>query len=151
MQASIIRQGSAWDVSGIEKFLRDNLIPIRLACLSGSGHPLICSLWYDFNDGALWCATRDDAHVAKLLTRNPQCGFEVAADSQPYRGVRGQGRATLSTSSGPDVLQPLVDRYLGTRESGFARWLLARQDREVSIRIEPEWLTSWDFSARMSR
>lgn len=44
-----------------------------------------------------------------------------------------------------------MDRYLGTRDSGFARWLLARQDREVAIRIEPDWLTSWDYGERMSR
>jgi len=43
----------------------------------------------------------------------------------------------------------LLDRYLGSRDSGFATWLIERASTEVAIRIEPTWLTSWDFSKRM--
>ncbi|MEJ2138717.1 MAG: hypothetical protein P8Y61_04565 [Gammaproteobacteria bacterium] len=68
----------------------------------------------------------------------------------PYRGVRGQGRATLDDAIGAPTLTRLIDRYLGTRESGFARWLMARSNFEVAIQVEPEWMTSWDFSQRMS-
>ena len=67
----------------------------------------------------------------------------------PCRGVRGQGTARLSRADGPAVLLRLIDRYLHTRESTSARWLIARQQEEVAVRIEPEWLTAWDFSARM--
>jgi len=149
MRDSIIRKSSAWDAARIEQFLLDSLIPVRLACLSRADEPLICSLWYCFDDGAIWCATQKSAHIVAMLERNSSCAFEVAGDSMPYRGVRGQGRATLSTTDGADVLLRLIDRYLGTRESEFARWLIARQAQEVSIRIEPEWVTSWDFGARM--
>jgi len=149
MRDSIIRETSDWDAAGIERFLHESLIPIRLACLSLQGAPLICSLWFCYDEGALWCATQADAHIAKLLRRSAKAGFEVAGDQLPYRGVRGQGRATLSTTDGPAVLLRLIDRYLGTRDSRFAQWLIARQASEVAIRIEPEWVTSWDFSARM--
>lgn len=149
MQASIIRHSSAWDAEGIEDFLRDSLIPLRLACLSRSGSPLICSLWFLYDDDALWCATQENAHVARLLMRDASCGFEVAADKQPYRGVRGQGRVAMSVADGQQVLGRLIDRYLGTRDSRFAKWLLSRQANEVSIRIAPDWVTSWDYSKRM--
>ena len=43
----------------------------------------------------------------------------------------------------------LVERYLGGSGSRLARWLLGRRDEEVGLRITPQWLTSWDFSARM--
>jgi hypothetical protein len=149
MRTSIIRKSSAWDVAGIEKFLQNTLIPLRLSCLSRTGYPLISSLWFYHDADALWCATQAEAHIAALLEINPQCGFEVAGDAPPYRGVRGQGRAMLSKADGADVLGRLIDRYLGSRDSDFARWLLARGDKEVSIRIEPEWLTSWDYASRM--
>jgi len=149
MQDSIIRKSSAWDKAHIEQFLQSTLIPVRLACLSSSGSPLLCSLWFEYADGSVWCATQEGARIVSLLQNNPACAFEVAGDSMPYKGVRGQGRATVSATDGPEVLLRLIDRYLGARDSDFARWLIARQEHEVSIRIEPEWATSWDFGSRM--
>jgi nitroimidazol reductase NimA-like FMN-containing flavoprotein (pyridoxamine 5'-phosphate oxidase superfamily) len=148
MQASIVRTSSAWDLAQIEAFLGSSLIPVRLACLSRADEPLICSLWFCYDEGAIWCATQGGAHVAAMLERNPSCAFEVAGDSMPYSGVRGQGRVSISKTDGADVLLRLIDRYLGSRETDFARWLVARQANEVSIRIDPEWVTSWDFGAR---
>lgn len=150
MKNSIIRKGSAWEAAEIRGFLCRSRIPVRLAGVSASGTPLICSLWYAYFDGALWCATQRNSHIAGLLRRNPQCGFEVAADTLPYRGVRGQGRATLSGTAGPTTLLQLIERYLGDHESDLAQRLLAKQADEVAIRIEPLWATAWDYSARMA-
>jgi hypothetical protein len=47
------------------------------------------------------------------------------------------------------VLLRLIDRYLGKRDSGFAAWLISRSASEVAIRLEPDWVTSWDFGKRM--
>jgi nitroimidazol reductase NimA-like FMN-containing flavoprotein (pyridoxamine 5'-phosphate oxidase superfamily) len=135
----------------MEGFLRRAEIPVRLACLAGNGAPLICSLWYLYDGAAIWCATQRDARLVAWLGADPRCAFEVAGDDAPYRGVRGQGAATLSAAEGPAILGRLIDRYLGGRDSAFARWLLSRQQDEVAIRIDPEWLTSWDFGRRMAR
>jgi hypothetical protein len=143
------RRDSAWDAPGIEQFLRVTTIPVRLACLTASGAPLVCSLWYLYADGALWCATQASARIVALLAREPRCGVEVAGDLPPYRGVRGQGLAAIDAAAGAAVLPQLIDRYLGSRESAFGRWLMARQADEVAIRIEPDWLTAWDYSRRM--
>ncbi len=67
----------------------------------------------------------------------------------PYRGVRGQGEATLDDDRGEEILRKLVERYLPDPESSFAVWLLGRADREVAIRIDPVWVTAWDFADRM--
>jgi len=144
-----IRSSSAWDEQQINRFLADTVIPIRLACIDRDGDPLVCSLWYLYADGALWCATQQTANVIALFEANPRCGFEVAPETMPYRGVRGQGKVTLSAEQGPATLLRLLDRYLGTRDSGFATWLIARSVGEVALRIDPDWLTSWDFSQRM--
>ena len=146
---TIIRPGSAWSPARIEQFLQSVTIPIRLGCQDPDGVPLVCSLWYLYADDALWCATQRSSRVVALLQDRPECGFEVAPEKPPYSGVRGQGHAELLPGEGIPVLLQLIDRYLGTRDTRFARWLIGRGDAEVAIRIRPDWLTSWDFSARM--
>jgi nitroimidazol reductase NimA-like FMN-containing flavoprotein (pyridoxamine 5'-phosphate oxidase superfamily) len=133
----------------IDSHLANARIPLRLACVDPSGHPFVLSLWYAWLDGALWCATGPNARVARALAREPRCGFEVAGDTPPYLGVRGQGRAHLHPARGAEILDLLVDRHLATRDSKFARWLLARGPAEVAIRIDPGRLSSWDFAERM--
>ena len=146
----IIRSTSAWDEQQINRFLAETVIPIRLACIDGDGEPLICSLWYLYADGALWCATQQAASVVAFLQADPRCGFEVAPESMPYRGVRGQGRISLSAVQGPDILLRLIDRYLGNRDAALARWLMRRSATEVAIRLEAHWMTAWDFGKRMA-
>ena len=145
----MIRPNSVWTLPEIERFLGEQRIPIRLACLTPRGGPIVCSLWYLYADSALWCATQKNARIVRYLTEHPLCGFEIAPESLPYKGVRGQGKATISAERGADVLLNLIDRYLGGPDSEFARWLMARRDNEVAIRIDPTWLSSWDFSNRM--
>lgn len=144
-----IRASSAWSLPEIENFLEISAIPVRLACLTSRREPIILSLWYLYEDGVLWCATQKTAKIAKYLQGNPVCGFEISTETFPYKGIRGQGEAVLSEERGPDILLRLIDRYLGQRDSDFARWLIARSSNEVAIGIRPRWLTSWDFSSRM--
>lgn len=144
-----MRSNSAWPASDVERFLRDTIIPARLGCQAGNGAPLVCSLWYLYDAGAIWCATQRHARLVEFLATDPGCAFEIAADAMPYRGVRGQGQAVISAAKGPEILDRLIDRYLADRGSKFAQWLLARSADEVAIRIEPDWVTSWDFSQRM--
>ena len=149
VEERIIRSTSAWSAAQIGEFVLRTEIPVRLACLSDSGAPLLCSLWFLYDSGAIWCATQRGARLVALLEQDPRCAFEIAGDTPPYRGVRGQGSTSLSSADGPAVLLRLIDRYLHGRDSAFAKWLIARQDDEVAIRIEPAWLTSWDISGRM--
>jgi hypothetical protein len=139
---------SAWSADQIEAFLRSSIIPIRLACLA-NGAPLVCSLWYLPRDGILWSATQSNAAILDFFRSDSSCGFEIAPNEPPYRGVRGQGAVQLVPEQGGDILGALVDRYRVGRDTSFARWLLSRADRETAIRIEPRWLSAWDFSARM--
>jgi nitroimidazol reductase NimA-like FMN-containing flavoprotein (pyridoxamine 5'-phosphate oxidase superfamily) len=150
MNNSIIRKNSVWSADQIRQFLQRSEIPVRIACMSGTDAPRICSLWYVFDELGIWCATPKTARLASWLQQHSHCAFEVAGDAMPYRGVRGQGRASLSSADGPEILLRLIDRYLHTRESTFAQWLIARQADELAIRIEPDWITAWDFTARMT-
>lgn len=138
-----------WTLEQIHAHLEATVVPLRVAHATRAGHPQVLSLWFVHRDGALWCATSQRARIVANLEREPRCGFEVAGDAPPYRGVRGSGVATIDRSRGAEILGALVDRYLGTRETPFAQWLLSRVASEVAIRVEPQSITSWDFRARM--
>jgi hypothetical protein len=138
-----------WAAERVDAFLGASVLPLRLACASREGGPLVASLWYVWDGDALWCATRATSRVAQVLWEEPRCGFEVAGDAPPYRGVRGQGRAVLLPEHGDRVLRRLVHRYLGGEEAPLARWLLGRGGVEVAIRIAPRRFASWDYAARM--
>lgn len=139
-----------WAPDGIVTFLRDTVIPLRLAAVGPSGWPLVLSLWFLLEGDELVCATQRGAGVARALELDPRCAFEVAGEQPPYRGVRGRGRVRLETEGAGQVLAALIERYLGSQRGSLARWLLSRAETEIAIRIEPTTLSSWDYTRRMS-
>jgi len=138
-----------WLQGEIERFLDETRVPVRLAANGTSGHPVLASLWYLPEDGRLWCATQRNASVANLLARDAHCAFDVSVETVPYRGLRGQGLATLHDDRGEEVLRKLMHRYLGDSKPQLARSLLARAATETAIAIEPQTLVSWDYVERM--
>ncbi len=149
MKPDALAAGSAWPAAEVSRFLETWRGPLRLAVHTESGFPLICSLWFLHHDGRIQCATQASAKVVECLLRDPQCGFELASNEPPYFGVRGHGLARVSSEGSMDLLGRLVDRHLGSRDTRFARWLLGRDVDEVTITIDIEWMTSWDFRRRM--
>ena len=145
----MIRSNSAWSLNEIETFFDSQRIPIRLACLNKKGSPMVISLWYLYQDKALWCATQQSAKIVSYLRAHPICGFEIAPESPPYRGVRGQGTVSISAEPALNLLTRLIERYPVDEDSGLANWLIERADKEVAICIKPTWMTSWDYSSRM--
>ena len=139
-----------WSTNTIEHYLQDTVVPIRLASTESSGCPVVLSLWYLYEDGAIWCATQRTAHVVQRLERDPRCGFEIAADRIPYRGVRGRAEATIDLGSGATLLARLIRRYLGGTESQLATRLLARAESEVALRLDALRVSTWDFTERMA-
>lgn len=137
------------DLKEYQKFLENSRIPVRLACKTESGWPMILSLWFIYLDGSLYCATRKNARIVAYLLHNEQCAFEIAGDQPPYCGVRGQARATVDQTRGVEILERLLDRYLGDRTSSLAVKLLKNSQDEVAIRLDPINLYSWNFSTRM--
>lgn len=139
----------SWNIDRIEHFLRDTRVPLRVACNGANGHPVMASLWFVPIEGKLFCATQRSARVVSLLSQDPRCAFELSVEAPPYRGVRGQGAATVHPARGEEILHRLIDRYLGDERIPPAPLLLARVEHEVAIAIEPQSLVSWDYSHRM--
>jgi len=138
-----------WSEAEIDGYLKTTVIPMRLSALGSSGWPVVLSLWFSWRDGALWCASNPQSRIVQLLEQDNRCGFEIAGDAPPYRGIRGQGKATLDREHGVAELKALIERYLGPEETSFSRWLIERSAGEVAIRIDPIRMMSWDYTGRM--
>ncbi|MBL6982512.1 MAG: pyridoxamine 5'-phosphate oxidase family protein [Anaerolineales bacterium] len=137
------------DLSKFEEYLETARIPLRLACKTESGWPMALSLWFQYQDGKLYCATQKSARVVAYLKNEPRCAFEIAADQPPYCGVRGQAVASMDESIGVEILEKLLKRYLGDTDNLLSHTLLAKSDQEVAIILEPVNIFRWDFSTRM--
>lgn len=140
-----------WSREATESFLTgdDGRVPLRLACHSGDDQLWMLSLWYRWRDGGFDCATSADARVVSYLKRDDRVAFEASVNTPPYRGVRGNGTATVTTDEDKELVRALLERYLGGTDSDLAGWLLRPERKEVRIRVKPAHLYSWDFSDRM--
>ena len=140
-----------------EAFLSEASIPLRLSIADGD-QPIIVPLWYLYEDGRFWCACHETSYLVKRIraqstpdANNVACAFDISTNEPPYKGVRGAGRVSLVSEQGADRLRSLLDRYLGDTDSDFANWLLSRADGEEALCIEPDRISSWDFTARMTQ
>lgn len=124
-------------------------MPLRLACRTGNGRLWLLALWFTYRDGAFHCATGRQADVVEFLEAHPGVAFEVSVNEPPYRGVRGNGRASIHADPEKSLLGDLLERYLGGTDSALAEGLLAADREEVRIEIEPARLVTWDYSDRM--
>ena len=133
----------------IETYLESARIPLRLACATESGWPVVISLWFKHQNGRLLCATQKSARLVAYLKNDPRCAFEIAADLPPYCGVRGQAIASMDESIGGEILEQLLVRYLGGTDSRLGRNLVSKSEDEVAIILKPIRIYTWDFSSRM--
>ena len=138
-----------WSKPQIDAWLNETVVPLRLAS-SGSNGPLVQSVWFDFADDSLWCATQAQSLLATRVRRDKRVGWEVSGDEPPYRGVRGQGQAELfdDRTLAADVLARLVSKY-GQAGTPLEQWLSSRIDSELVLRISGLRVSSWDYSPRM--
>ncbi|TRZ78804.1 MAG: hypothetical protein D4R90_05580 [Nitrosopumilales archaeon] len=129
--------------------LEKQKIPIRLSCISQNGYPLVISLWFKISNGKILCATRPTAKIVKYLSNNNLCGFEIASDKSPYRGIRGQGTCQIKQNDGKKVLELLISKYLGDSDSKLKHFLMQKADDEVALEITPMHIFQYDYSKRM--
>jgi nitroimidazol reductase NimA-like FMN-containing flavoprotein (pyridoxamine 5'-phosphate oxidase superfamily) len=124
--------------------------------MSISDWPIVVSLWYTYLNEKVYCATQNTAKVVKYLKKNPKCGFEIAGDSFPYRGVRGYGKASIVENKGEEILRMLIQKYLMGKETTISslklyKLLLSKEhlQNEVAIEIIPAAMFKWDYKKRM--
>jgi nitroimidazol reductase NimA-like FMN-containing flavoprotein (pyridoxamine 5'-phosphate oxidase superfamily) len=136
-------------ITDFENFLEETTIPLRLACTTETGWPIVLSLWFIYKQGKLYCATQSNAKVVTYLKDNPSCAYEVAGDFPPYCGIRGQAVAEIDEKKGQEILKELLSRYLGGSENKLSNFLLDEERQEVALILKPINCFSWNFSSRM--
>ena len=149
MDAEKTKLQGCWSGAEIASHLDSSLIPLRLAVHDSSGSPWVISLWFLYENAELWCATNAQAKLISYLQADCQCGFEVAGEMPPYKGIRGKGQATLVPERGGEILIRLLGRYGIDLESRLAKSLLAKVEQEIAVCITPSRISSWDFTSRM--
>lgn len=135
--------------SRLANFIEASRTPLRIACHTDNGFPLIVPLWFLFDGQAFWCVTHKDAKLLKHLRANPKVGFEIANNEPPYAGARGHGEIELIPAKGREMLPQLLKRYFIREESRLSQWLISRADDEVAIRLVPAYINGWDYQQRM--
>ena len=138
-----------WSLETVQTYLGEVEIPVQLAALNNDNLPVLISLWFSYENNHIWCATQRDAHIVKLLIKNPSCAFQISSEHMPYKGVRGQATASIIESDGARILDTLVTKYLKESDSKFAKWLTSRKTNEVAIQLDLVSMATWDFSGRM--
>lgn len=66
----------------------------------------------------------------------------------PY-GTRGHGKVKIIEHMGKNILQILIDKYLGKKTSTLSECLKMNSENEVAIQITPEKIFTYDYSKRM--
>jgi len=133
----------------LDSMVYDKKIPIRIAFIKPDGTPNVISLWYEIENEKIYCATQKTAKIVSYLKNNPKCGFEIAADKPPYKGVRGDGIVKIIEEKGIEILETLMKKYLGEKESTLSKFLRDNSKSEVAIEITPNKLFNYDYSKRM--
>ena len=141
---------SAWHQQELQDFLVSCKIPIRISVLDDE-YPLICSVWFEYLDEKLVIVSHEDSKLAKTLLRQRKCGFEIATNDPPYKGVRGKADVVAEAEGSGDTLRRVIQRYLGGTNQKLASWLLSRVEHEVKFTLHPTWVTSWDYGERMEQ
>ena len=86
-------------------------VPLRLACLTNSGWPMIVPLWFKFLNDRFYCATQENAKIISYLKKDNRCAFEISSEIPPYRGIRGQGKTIIKKELGIKILETLIEKY----------------------------------------
>lgn len=133
----------------IDQFISDSKIPIRIAFMKSTDFPAVISLWYVSNNGKIYCAAQKTAKIVSYLKQNPLCGFEIAADKPPYKGIRGEGTVQILNETGTYVLELLMKKYLGEKESTLSKFLRDNSKTEVAIEITPQKIFHYDYTKKM--
>jgi hypothetical protein len=128
--------------------LRGEPLPLRICANGANGYPIICSLWFKYEEERLYCATNSQAFIAKYLRIDPKCTFEISTNTAPYSGIRGQAVARI-LPNGIELLESLLVRYIERPDPIFAKWLLNKGRRDVIVELEAKSISCWDYKSRM--
>jgi PPOX class probable F420-dependent enzyme len=118
-----------------------------LATYRRDGTVLLSPVWHEWRGGGFNITVESDNVKARHVRRDPRCSVAVYEGDPPYRGIELRGTARLVADGALEVQRRIAFRYLGA-ESGEA-YASEQSGKEVTLRIEPGELRTWDFADSM--
>lgn len=131
-------------------FLQRERVLMRLAMVDDDGYPMAHPVWFVYEDNCLWAAVERTSRKAKVLRKNSKVYFTIDKSTEPPKGVRGRGTATLieDDSLALKVTTQHLLKYHGAIDDEFAKNFLDGVHELAVVRVAPIFLASWDYAKR---
>jgi len=119
--------------------------PAVLTTYRTDGTAVASPVWFQFRDGGFEVVIAEGDVKLRHLAASPQCSLVVFEAVPPFRGVRVQGKPTLTRQGASEARRSIADRYLG-REQG-ERFAAQRAAAGVLLRLPALHARAWDLLA----
>jgi PPOX class probable F420-dependent enzyme len=123
--------------------------PAVLTTYRKDGTASTSPVWFRFHDETLEVVIAKGDVKLRHLESDPHCALLVFETRSPFRGVRVEGVAVLSTDDDGGARLEIASRYLGPDDG--PKFNEQRVRPGYILRIEPTATSQWDLSAILPR
>lgn len=129
----------------VRAFLEGMQVPCVLSTLRKDGAPITSATLFGFWGESIIVSTPARGNKARNVRRDPRLSFIVDTRERPYQGVAIEGTGELVFDSTGELLQLIVERYLGPQRPEDIHARLASRGERVIVRILPDRVRPWGF------
>jgi PPOX class probable F420-dependent enzyme len=115
-----------------------------LATYRKDGSVLLSPVWYEWRDGGFNITIERDDVKHRHVQRDPRASLAIYDNDPPYRGLELRSTPRVLEEGATEAQRRIAIRYLG-KENGEA-YASAPSGIEVTLRLEPGDLRTWDFA-----
>jgi DNA-binding IclR family transcriptional regulator len=140
--------GLAWERAGpigpdeLDELLRQSHVA-TLSYLADDGYPATVPLWYAWDGGAFWIASRPGSRWVEHIRLDPRVSLAVSESTPPLRRVLARGRL-VEVDDPAGARRADVEAQLAARYAGFdAAREPAAAGRGRLLKLAPERLIAW--------
>jgi Pyridoxamine 5'-phosphate oxidase len=120
-----------------------------LAAYRADGTILTSPVWFRANDGWIEIVIAEGDAKLTRLRADPRCVFMAFETAAPFRGLRIETDAELTTDGVRDARLAISSRYLGGE--GGREYVEQRTKPGVVVRLPIETARTWDLSTTLPR
>lgn len=127
--------------------LLDAPAPATLSVHRADGSILTSPVWFHAHDGWIDVVVAEDDAKLKRLRANPRCVLLVFETTVPFRGLRVEAEAVLSTDGVREARLAISRRYLGPE---VGPWYVEQRTKPgVIVRLPLAAARTWDLQASL--
>lgn len=115
-----------------------------LATYRKDGSVLLSPVWHEWRDGGFNITIERDDVKHRHVSRDPRASFALYEDDPPYRGLELRCTPRIVDEDAAEIQRRIAIRYLG--EEAGAAYASTPSGREITLRLEPGDLRTWDFA-----